>query len=494
MTSRRGDRQPTVWFVTPEAVPFASTGGLGEVAGSLPRALAGLGAKMHLVMPLYGQVDRAAHGIEPSGPVLPVPVGSKTVEARVYQGRLGDCPVHFIAQEGYFDRPGLYGTPQGDYPDNAERFVFFCRAALALAQVQQPAVEVVHCHDWQSALIPVYLQAGLPRFTASARPATLLTVHNLAYQGIFPRRRFALTGLPDAYDHPRSLEYWGKLSFLKAGLLAADALTTVSPGYAAEVLQPAHGMGLEGVLQKRASRLHGILNGADYQRWSPQDDPHLPANYGPGDLGGKQLCRQELLRRFGLEPADGQTTVLGYLGRLAEQKGMDLLLDVLPDILMDPVRLVILGQGDASIESAVKRAAREHPGRVGVELAYDDGLAHLVQAGCDLLLMPSRFEPCGLNQMHAMRYGTIVVAHATGGLADTIETFDPKSGRGTGFLFKPPQPEPLLHALRQALWTRAHPELWRRLVANAMAQDFSWNRSAAAYLELYQDLAPGSRA
>lgn len=491
MNSARDLSRPIVWFVSPEAVPFASTGGLGEVAGSLPRALAGLGAEVHLVMPLYGQVDRAAHGVKPSGPALSVPMPSGEVVAQVHQARLGPCPVHFIAQERYFGRPGLYGTPQGDFPDNAERFVFFCRAALALPAALGLAVDVVHCHDWQTALAPVYVAAGLAGPDPASRPATVLTIHNLAYQGIFPSEQFWLTGLPDSYNHPRGLEYWGNLSFLKAGLLAADALTTVSPGYSAEILQPEHGRGLEGVLQSRAPWLHGILNGADYDRWSPASDALLPARFSPDDLGGKLVCRDALLREFGLDPADEQTTVMGYVGRLAEQKGVDLILEALPKMLMDQVRLVILGQGDAAIESAVSRAAKEHPGQVGVKLAYDDRLAHLVQAGSDLLLMPSRFEPCGLNQMHAMRYGTIVAAHATGGLKDTIEPFDPKTGQGTGFLFRYPQADQLLHAVREALWTKARTALWGRLMANAMAADFSWDRSAAAYLKLYQDLMAG---
>lgn len=480
-----------VLYVTSEVVPFASTGGLGEVSGSLPPALAGLGVEARVVMPLYDAIDRAAHGLTDTGMAFDLPTLGGPKPARVFVARLGPCPIYFIDSPDYFQRPGLYGTSRGDYGDNAERFSFFCRAVMELAGRLDWQPEVVHCHDWQSALLPVYMKAGLAEAAGLSQAASILTIHNLAYQGVFPRSAFGATGLPEEFNHPRALEYWGKISFLKGGLIAADRLTTVSPGYAEEIMTPEFGMGLDGLLKHRAHDLTGILNGADYSRWDPAVDPLLPANYGPGDLAGKAECRDALLRAFGFEPAGDQTTVLGYVGRLAEQKGVDLFLARLERLLLDDVRLVILGQGDRAIERAVLDAAQAHPQMVGARLEYSDPLAHLVLAGSDILLMPSRFEPCGLNQLHAMRYGAVPVAHATGGLKDTVASFDPVKQLGTGFLFSPAEPAPLMQALSEALWSRARPEMWASLVDQAMAADFSWAASARSYVDLYKNAARG---
>lgn len=478
-----------ILYVTPEAVPFASTGGLGEVSGSLPRALAKLGHEVHLVMPLYAQVDRTKHSLKDSGLTLRVELADRVQEAGVFQTDLGICRVHCIACDEFFDRPGLYGTAEGDFSDNAIRFSFFCRAVIELARALDLRADVVHCHDWQTGLLPLYLAAGSPDPGPLASAATVLTIHNLAYQGVFNAAEFRSLGLDESYNHPQWLEYWSKISFLKGGLLGAHGLTTVSQGYAREILTPDHGMGLDGVLGKRADDLTGILNGADYGCWSPNTDPLLPARFWADDLGGKKICRDEMLKTFGLDPVDDHATVLGYVGRLAHQKGVDLILEVLDQIMDRQVRLVILGQGDRDTQQAVLRAAAAYPGRVGVKLEYSDPLAHLLQAGSDILLMPSRFEPCGLNQMHAMRYGTIPVATATGGLRDTVTPFDPATDQGTGFLFDAPQPQQLLEAVQQALQIKSQPAQWSRLMARAMATDFSWHQSAKAYQALFQKIA-----
>jgi starch synthase len=317
----------------------------------------------------------------------------------------------------------------------------------------------------------------------------VLTIHNLAYQGIYPRDTFKLTGLPAWLDSPQGSEFWGNTSLLKAGLVTARALTTVSPTYAREIQTPEGGHGLEGVLRQRRADLHGIINGADYQAWSPEADPHLPHGYSSADLRGKQACRQALLEVMGLEPAGPETSVLGFVGRMAHQKGVDLLPQTLPRLLLDDVRVCLLGSGEPHYEETLTRLAEAHPGRLGLKIQFSEHLAHLITAGSDALMMPSRYEPCGLNQIYALRYGTAPVVRATGGLKDTVQPFDPFTSQGTGFAFEHFSHQDLTCALREALWTRAHPRLWASLMQNAMAQDFSWDASARAYAQLYAQLA-----
>ncbi len=479
-----------VLFIAPEIAPLAKTGGLGDVAGALPPALRRLGLAPSLMMPLYASVDTQAHGIEPMGLTLTVEVGGRWLSAPVWHGELGGCPLYLIAQEELFGRPQLYGDAGLAYPDNDWRFTFFCRAAIALARELDLRARVVHCHDWQAGLVPAYLRTLALDPGPLADATVVFTVHNLAYQGIFPRSSFGVTGLPPHLDTPDGIEYWGNISLLKAGLIFADALTTVSPSYAREILTPENGMGMEGVLAARSHLLVGILNGADNDVWSPQSDPYLPAPFSADDLSGKRACRQALLRAYGLE-ADEETAVIGFVGRVAHQKGVDLIAAAADRLLLDDVRLCMLGTGEAGYEAMMADLAKRYPDRVGVKLVFSEQLSHLTQAGSDMLLMPSRFEPCGLNQIYSMRYGTIPVVRLTGGLRDTVAPFDPLTGRGTGFGFGEPSGEALLHAVREALWTQARPELWSRLVLNAMAQDFSWERSARTYAELYQRLLTG---
>ncbi len=477
-----------VLFAASEIAPFAKSGGLGDVAGSLPPALARLGLEVVLVMPLHRQVERQAHGLSQSGLTLSVPAGSRHYPATVWEAGLPGCRVYFLENRELFDRPGLYGPRGGDFADNPLRFVWFCRGVIELARALGFAARVVHAHDWQTALLPAILSSGAWDPGPLAGAATLLTIHNLAYQGIYPREAFGLTGLPAWLDSPRGSEFWGNTSLLKAGLVTAHALTTVSPTYAREIQTPEGGHGLEGVLAERRSVLHGILNGADYQEWSPEADPHLPRGYSAGDLDGKLACRQALLAEMGLEPAGPETTILGFVGRLAYQKGVDLLPLALPRLLLDDVRVCLLGSGQPHYEEPLRRLAAAHPGRLGLKLEFSEPLAHLITAGSDVFMMPSRYEPCGLNQIYALRYGTAPVVRATGGLKDTVQPFDPITGLGTGFAFEHFSPQDLGCALREALWTRSHPRLWRGLVQQAMAQDFSWGASARAYAELYASL------
>ncbi|MFH1033103.1 MAG: glycogen synthase GlgA [Pseudomonadota bacterium] len=478
-----------ILFAASEIAPFAKTGGLGDVAGSLPPALARLGLEVLLVMPLHRQVDRQAHGLSRSGLTLAVPTGGRDYPATVWQAGLPGCRVYFLENQELFDRQGLYGPPGGDFSDNPLRFVWFCRAVIELARALDFPARVVHAHDWQTALLPAILATCAWDPGPLAGAATVLTIHNLAYQGIYPRESFGLTGLPSWLDTPWGSEFWGNTSLLKAGLVTARSLTTVSPTYAQEIQAPGGGHGLEGVLQQRRADLLGIINGADYDSWSPEEDPFLPRGYSADDLAGKLVCRQHLLEVMGLEPAGPRTTVLGFVGRLAHQKGVDLLPLALPRLMLDDVRVCLLGSGEPHYEESLARLAAAHPGRLGLKVAFSEELAHLITAGSDALMMPSRYEPCGLNQIYALRYGTAPVVRATGGLKDTVRPFDPLTGQGTGFAFDNFGPQDLTCALREALWTRAHPRLWARLVANAMAQDFSWNASAQAYARLYASLA-----
>lgn len=479
-----------VLFAASEIAPFAKTGGLGDVAGSLPPALAALGLEVRLVMPLHRQVDRQAHGLRNTGLVLNVPAGQGWFPAQVWEGALPGCRVFLLENHELFDREGLYGPPGGDFGDNPLRFTWFCRAVIELAKAQDFAARVVHAHDWQTALLPAILATGAWDPGPLRGAATVLTIHNLAYQGIYPRDSYAVTGLPSWLDSPQGLEFWGNISLLKGGLVTAKALTTVSPTYAREIQTPEGGHGLEGVLAQRRGDLHGILNGVDYEAWSPEHDPYLAAPYSSHDLAGKQRCRQALLETYGLKPAGPATTVLGFIGRLAYQKGVDLLAQALPRLMLDDVRVCILGSGERHYEELLARLAQEHPGRLAAKVVFSEELAHQVTAGSDVLMMPSRYEPCGLNQIYALRYGTPPLVRATGGLVDTVQPFEPLDGQGSGFVFERFHAGDMQCALREALWTHGQPRLWEPLVQNAMAQDFSWERSAQDYARLYAQLSP----
>jgi starch synthase len=480
-----------VLMAAPEIAPLAKTGGLGDVTGSLPPALSKLGLDVRLAMPFYRQTKAAAPRAKDTGLRLTVPTGLKPLSAEVWRTDLNGCPVYLIKQDTLFDRGGLYQGKDGDFPDNARRFIYFSQAVIELARALEFSADIVHLHDWQTGLIPAYLRSRLTDPGPLAGAKSLLTIHNLAFQGIFGREVFAQTGLPPEMNSIGGVEFWGNISFLKAGLVFSDALTTVSPNYAREIQTPEGGMGMEGILASRQADLRGILNGADYTNWSPESDPLLPVTYTVKDLSGKETCRQALCQSFELEAPGPQTAVAGFVGRLAWQKGMDILAEAAPRFLLDDVRLCILGTGEPHLEAQARELAKAYPGRVGVKLVFSEELAHLVQAGADLLVMPSRFEPCGLNQIYALKYGTAPVVHATGGLKDTVEPFNPLTGRGTGFVFERPTPHDLLSALREALWSKARPHLWRQLQQNAMRRDFSWSRSALKYTELYQSLAGG---
>ncbi len=484
----RGEtRTMKVLLAASEAGPLAKTGGLADVIGTLPRVLKSLGVEVAVVLPAYRAIDRSRFRLEPAGWSVTVPVSDRSVTAAVLTAELaGGVPVYLPSVAAYFDRDGLYGSAEGDFLDNAERFAFFARAVLAVAERVGPP-DILHCHDWQTALAPAFLRADAGRYPRLRHVKTLLTIHNLAYQGLFWSADWPLLNLDRRYFNPAELEFYGKINYLKGGIVFADAVTTVSRKYAEEIQSPEFGCGLEGVLRGRRGALHGIRNGADYEEWSPENDPRLAVRYSAGDLAGKAACKADLQRLFDLPLAPKQP-LLGIVSRLTDQKGFDLLAEALPALLRRKVQLVVLGSGDAGYQDLLVRLGQRFPRQMGVRIAFDNTLAHKIEAGSDLFLMPSRFEPCGLNQIYSLRYGTIPVVRAIGGLDDTITEFDPATGTGTGFKFSDYTPAALLDGVGRALACYRRPKAWRTLMRNAMAADFSWQRSAEQYLELYRQL------
>jgi len=479
-----------ILFLSPEAVPFAKTGGLADVAGALPNALRDLGVEVEIMLPFYRVVREGEFQARPLLKDMAVPLGNSELAAQVLGTKTEDgLSVYLIEREDLYDRPNLYGTPLGDYYDNLERFAFFARAALETAAKLSLKPNVIHCHDWQTGLVPALLRGPYHDSTSLGAPATVFTIHNLGYPGLFPAEKLALAGLSaDVFFHPDGLEYYGKISLLKAGIVYADAITTVSPAYAKEIQTAEYGMGMEGILRLRRAHLHGILNGVDYSLWDPSQDPHIPAHYSHRKLTGKNACKESLIQEMGLDSALNKRPMLGIVSRLDVQKGIDLLVQILDDIVSLDVGLVILGSGDEQIQQAIQQAARRHPGRISLRIGFDEPLAHRIMAGADIFLIPSRYEPCGLTQMYALKYGTVPVVRATGGLDDTILQFDPRKGKGNGFKFKPYKAAAFLQAIREAVALFTDLKAWRRLMANGMKADFSWEQSARKYLELYESL------
>jgi starch synthase len=479
-----------VVMLSPEVYPYAKTGGLADVLAARPPALAAAGVEVTVCVPGYRSALRAA-GTPAPGPRLYAPIASRMEAAEMVCVPGAPVPTVLLRADRYFDRDGLYGEGGQDYPDNAERFAFFCRAALEWLRAEREPPDVLHVHEWQAALAPAFLRATAALYPELGRVRTVLTLHNLAFQGRFPADHWHVLNLDARYFVPEFLEFYGEINFLKAGMVFADALTTVSPRYAAEIQTPAFGEGLDGVLRARGAALRGILNGIDDAVWDPATDPHLPARYRAGDLAGKARCKRALQAELGLE-VDDDAPLLGVVSRLAEQKGFDLLAVALPPALEGwDAELAVLGSGEERYERWVRELEARFPGRVGARVGFDEGLAHRIEAGADVFLMPSRFEPCGLNQLYSLRYGTVPIVHATGGLDDSVAEFDPATGTGTGFKFTPYTPDAFLAALERALRTRRDPALWARLVANGMAQDFSWSRAAAEYRALYETLVGG---
>ncbi len=475
-----------------ETVPFAKTGGLADVAGSLPKALAALGHDVRIVMPKYASVDEKRFRAKQVIERLKVPFSDRREKASVWSSRaISGVTTYFIDNPRLFRHGPLYG-----HNNDAERFIFYQRAALEMLPSLDWIPEVIHCNDWQSGLIPLYLSRdgnnnstpvhrGETAEEWKKRIATIYTVHNLGYQGNFPPDALQTAGLPISLFGPEGLEFYGAFSFMKAGLLYADLVTTVSPTYAQEIQTEEYGEKMEGVLRLRSRRLRGILNGLDYGVWDPSGDPHLASNYTADNPAEKAACKKALQSRLGLATKD--VPVIGLISRLAAQKGFDLLEELLPHLLKLEVQIVVLGLGEKPYEKLFKRAAKAYPEAVSVSLEFNEELAHQIYAGSDVFLMPSRYEPCGLGQLISLRYGTVPVVRATGGLADTVEDFDPATGKGNGFRFQEYSSVALLAAISRALLTYRNKRVWKQLVKRGMKGDFSWQASAKRYEDIYQE-------
>ncbi len=474
-----------ILYVASEAVPFAKSGGLADVIGGLPKYVRELGHEVAVVLPKYRDV-KSRRMLLPS---LTISLGSELIFCAIHESEpIGDVRFFLVDYPAYFDREELYRQNGQDYPDNAERFALLSLAALEFSKRAPLAPDVIHCNDWQTAPIPVYLKTLYRNDSFFENTKVLLTIHNLAYQGVFHRSALGRIGMPASLFNPEQLEFYGNVNLLKGGIVFADKLTTVSHRYSKEILTPDFGCGLEGVLQRRSADLTGILNGVDYSEWNPETDPWLVANYSPGNLEGKRECKLDLLSQFGI-PDSHERPLIGIISRMADQKGFDLLYAVADTMVQDGYSMVILGTGDDRYAQFFESLRERYPAYVAAKIAYDDWLAHKIEAGADLFLMPSRYEPCGLNQIYSLKYGTVPLVRATGGLDDTIEDFSESHG-GTGFKFSSYTPEELLATARRALEVYKTPAPWRALMQSGMSRDFSWNRSARQYEALYRTLGP----
>jgi starch synthase len=471
-----------ILFVASEALPYAKTGGLADVIEALPRALVKLGHEVSVLLPRYRGV--IANSVDM--PSMTIPQGSRLRFPAIASGGTHRGVRYFFLDDPfYFDRDGIYGSGNREYPDNAERFTELSRAAIELAkQLWKP--DLIHCHDWQTAMVPLLLRTSYADDPVVRDMPVVFTIHNMGYHGLFPREALDRAGLPSAVFHPGGIEFFGNVNFLKAGLIYSDYLTTVSRKYAEEIQTSEFGFGLEGVVRMRADRLVGILNGVDYSIWSPDRDAMIPAKYSAKNLAGKRSNKEALLDEFKLIKDNPNRPVLGIVSRFADQKGFDLIARIARELMHEDILLAVLGTGERRYEELFRALAIDFPGRIGVVIGYDDRLAHLVEAGADIFLMPSKYEPCGLNQIYSLRYGTVPVVRGTGGLDDTIEPFDLQHGTGTGFKFWEYSGAELMNAIRQALHYFSDEGVWKRIQLNGMAKDFSWNTSAAEYAKLYE--------
>ena len=484
-------------LVSSEAVPFAKTGGLADVVGALAVEFAKLGHDVCLIIPGYRHFDAGGH-VRTEFARVSVPTESGTVTTLVEQvsfpqapvGSSGRLRVFAVRHDPFFDRAELYQEGGRDYPDNLERFALFCRAVLEflldLGETEGWICDILHVHDWQAALCPVYLRTLYDKIPRLARTRTVLTLHNLGYQGLFPAPGFRKTGLPAHNFTPQYQEFFGSVNLLKGGILFADVLTTVSPTYSREIQTREYGFGLEGVLASRKDVLHGIVNGIDADTWNPATDLFLPRHYSATDLSGKTSCKRELQRELGLARSAGP--LLAVIARLTSQKGIDLILEVLPELMESDFQIAVLGTGDAPLEKKLREFADQTPTRIAFRNAFDERLAHRIEGGADMFLMPSRYEPCGLSQLYSLRYGAVPIVRKTGGLADTVTTYTPisaREGRATGFAFSDSSAESLLTSVLLAQAVFANKPVWLRLVKTGMLQDLSWSRSARKYLDLF---------
>jgi starch synthase len=474
-----------ILFVASEVTPFAKTGGLADVTAALPKTLKALGHDVRIMMPFYSVVEKGGMAVRKGRKSASVVVDGVERKGFLRQASLGEIPVYLIENREYFARDELYGTPSGDYPDNAERFSFFCRCVLELLKKMDFRPDIIHCHDWQTALIPHYLKHERKNDPFFTRTGVIFTIHNLAYQGLFPPEALKPMGLSKSCFNIDGFEFYGKINLLKGGILAADSVTTVSEAYCREIQTPEMGCGLHGVLQNRKSDLHGILNGLDYEEWNPAVDKDIMKNYSPASLSGKVVDKIGLQRLMGLTSSP-EIPLFGMVSRMVAHKGFDLIAELLPKIAKTQMQLVLLGTGEERYLKALKEVRAGGARNIAFVTGFDHALAPKIYAGCDMFLMPSFFEPCGLGQLIAMRYGTVPVVRRTGGLADSV--FDPQDNDKSpnGFVFDDYTPDALWEAITRAIKAYEDRAFWKKLMRRGMSCDYSWQNSVHKYVELYK--------
>jgi len=482
-----------VLFLSSEAHPFAKTGGLADVASALPQALKEIGNDVRLAIPRYGVVSERKFRIHEIIRLknIEIPIGKKTAKMNVKSsflvGERTKVQIYFIDSSEYYGRSGIYQDPRSkkDYADNDERFILYSRGIFEILKLLGWVPDIIHCNDWQSGLVPAYLKKIYSRDPFFKKIRTLFTIHNIAYQGNFPKETFQKTGLPGDVFTMDGAEFYGNFSFLKAGIAYADYITTVSQTYAKEISDSSdYGCGMEDILKKRKRVFNGIVNGIDYTIWNPDIDSYLPFKYSVKTLDAKVENKKFLLKRFNMK-YDPKVPLIGMITRLVEQKGIDLVISAFHDLMRTNVQLIMLGTGEKEYHTKLESLAKKYPEKFTLQLRYDDELAHLIEGSADMFLMPSRFEPCGLNQLYSLKYGTIPVVRKTGGLADTVKEANPQKGIGTGFFFEAYKPQEMLKAISRAVDLFCDERSWKKIMHNAMLEDFSWENSAAQYSELY---------
>jgi len=482
---KESESDMNILFISPEVFPFAKTGGLADVAGALPEAIAKKDHKASVIMPYYGLVKK--NGFKPAlfKKNIPLRINNREEFFSLLLLKHNGVDAYFIEKNEYYDREFLYGTPQGDYQDNAFRFGFYAKAILAsLPYIGRQ--DVLHCNDWQSGLAPLYIRAHHKNDPMLNGTKILFTIHNMAYQGLFIKDVAPYLDIPWNLFTQAGVEFWDKLSFMKAGIVFSDAISTVSKGYSKEILTPEFGCGLDGLLKTREKDLHGIVNGVDYSVWNPATDKFIAKKFDANDLNGKAECKKDLAGSFGIA-YNAKRPLIAMITRLAEQKGIDLVVNIMKDIVRDS-DFVILGFGDEKYNKIFKDLVKKYKGKVGVSITFDNALSHKIEAGADMFLMPSRYEPCGLNQMYSLKYATVPVVRAVGGLDDTIQHFNPSAKKGNGFKFKDATNGALLGAIKDGVATFKNKKLWDALLKNCVACDYSWESSAEQYLKLYKNL------
>lgn len=473
-----------VLIASPEIYPFVKTGGLADVTGALPKALSKMGIETRVILPKHKGIEEQGFPIKYTGNTISCRVSQSYVDAEVVESEYDGIKAYLIEKDEYYYRDYLYSTPDGDYLDNAERFSFFAKSIIEAIKVVGFIPDVLHCNDWETSLAPVFLRTLYKDDPELQNVATLLTIHNLGYQGIFWHYDMHLLDIGWEYFTPEYLEFFGHINFLKGGIVFSDVLNTVSKKYSEEIQTAEFGCGLDGILQTRNQDLFGIVNGVDYDEWSPEKDKYIPARYDSQKQDGKKICKAALQKVFGL-PVDEKTPLVATISRLADQKGFDLIASSMEEMLATGIQYMILGTGERKYHDLFERLSKQHPKTFSVKIAYDNNLAHLMEAGSDMFLMPSRYEPCGLNQIYSLKYGTVPIVRGVGGLEDTIIDYTHFPDKGTGFKFYDYTDVALLDAIGRALEVFKDKKSWDELVQKCMKEDFSWGKSAREYAEIY---------